>query len=96
MKPSLVDVLEAHLKFQYPSWVSKGVITAREWKQKNGTAFLPETVGRKLRELEDSKRIAVKDEGVSVAYKWLPEDMRARYIPKSMRLRGEENKLFTA
>lgn len=70
---------------QYPSWVAKGELTAIVWRNDDGTTFLPETVGRKCREAEELKRIAVKKVGKSVAYKWIPHEMRDRYIPTSMR-----------
>jgi len=88
----LVDKLVKHLSLQYPSWVAKGEITATQWRDEKGRTFLPETVGRKLREVEENKRIAVKKTGKSVSYKWLPHDLRDRYIPTSER-EGEE--LFT-
>lgn len=88
---SLVDKLVKHLYDQYPSWVSKGAITERQWKQDDGRTYLPETVGRKLREAEEDRRIAVKDNGVSVQYKWLPHDRRDKYIPTSLRT---DDKLF--
>lgn len=84
-KASLKDKLIKHLSLQYPSWVSKGELTAIQWKDDNGKTFLPETVGRKLREAEAESKIAVKDQGVSVQYKWIPHDMRKRYIPTSER-----------
>lgn len=85
-KASLKDKLVKHLSMQYPSWVAKGELTSIQWKDDNGKTFLPETVGRKLREAESDRRIAVKEKGVSVQYKWIPHEMRARYIPTSQRL----------
>jgi len=94
MKNSLIDQIVSHLQKQYPSWVAKGELTAIQWKDNKGRTYLPETVGRKCREAEELSRIAVKSQGVSVAYKWLPFERRASYIPKSSRLPGEEDKLF--
>jgi hypothetical protein len=87
----LIDKLVKDLSLTYPSWVAKGEITARQWKDDNGRTFLPETVGRKLREAEENRRIAVKKTGKSVSYKWLPFELRAKYIPTSER---EGDKLF--
>lgn len=84
-KARLIDKLVKFLLDQYPSWVSKGQITSIQWKDDNGKTFLPETVGRKLREAETLKRIAVKRRGPSVQYKWIPFEMRDRYIPTSER-----------
>lgn len=88
---SLVDKLVKHLSTQYPSWIAKGEITAIQWRDDKGHTFLPETVGRKLREAEEGRRIAVKKTGKSVSYKWIPHELRTRYIPTSVR---EGDKLF--
>lgn len=93
MKTPLIDKLVKHLSLQYPSWVAKGELTAIQWKDDNGKTFLPETVGRKLREAEQDHRIAVKDKGVSVQYKYLPVELRKKYIPTSVR---KDDKLFTS
>jgi hypothetical protein len=87
----LIDKLVKDLSLTYPSWVAKGEITARQWKDDKGHTFLPETVGRKLREAESLKRIAVKKTGKSVSYKWIPHDLRSKYVPVSDRL---DDKLF--
>ena len=73
------------------AWVSKGTLTAdMVWKHERGRSagkrYLPETVGRALRLLEEDSIIAVKDAGVSVQYKWIPHDVRGRYIPSSQRI----------
>lgn len=80
-------------------WVSKGVLTAdMVWKHpkgKNyGKRYLPETVGRALRSMEEQKIIAVRDSGISVEYKYLPPEYRKRYIPSSSRPSGMGHKLF--
>lgn len=92
-KASLKDKLVKHLSMQYPSWVAKGELTAIQWRDDRGKTFLPETVGRKLREAESDKRIAVKEKGVSVQYKWIPYELRAKYIPTSVR---KDDALFTS
>lgn len=71
-------------------WHPKGQLTAdMVWKHKRGrhtgVRFLPETVGRALRKLEEQSIIAVKGEGISVTYKWLPHEKRKSYIPYSQR-----------
>lgn len=81
-------------------WVPKGDLTAIEWKhvrgQNYGKRYLPETVGRALRGLEERSIIAVKACGISVQYKHIPVtgDLRRRYIPTSDRDKGAEGKLF--
>ena len=92
MKSPLIDKIVHHLFLQYPSWVAKGELTAIEWRNNDGTIALPETVGRKCREAEELKQIAVKKVGKSVAYKWIPHEMRELYIPTSIRV--EPNILF--
>ena len=75
------------------TWTPKGQILAQRWQnQKDFTYYLPSTTDRKLRELESESVIAVKDDNKSVVYKWIPHDMRPRYIPKSDR---KDEKLFT-
>jgi hypothetical protein len=90
---ALVDKLVKDLSLAYPAWVAKGEITARQWKDEKGHTFLPETVGRKLREAEEDRRIAVKKTGKSVSYKWIPHELRKKYIPTSERT---GDKLFTS
>lgn len=80
-------------------WLSKGALTADiEWKHQRGrnygARYLPETVGRALRHLEESSIIAVKDDGISVQYKWIPVKYRGCYIPYSQRPNYEKNILF--
>ena len=78
-------------------WCSKGTLTAdmvwrHERGRRAGVRYLPETVGRSLRSLEEDSVIAVKDDGISVQYKWIPHELRAKYIPSSVRT---GTKLFT-
>lgn len=80
-------------------WVAKGTLTAdMVWRHNigkhYGKRYLPETVGRALRSLEEASIIAVKDQGISVCYKWIPPELRKRYIPGSQRLKGKEHILF--
>ena len=82
------------------TWFPKGTLTADiVWKHNSGNSYgkryLPETVGRALRALEEQAVIAVKPDGISVQYKWIPHEMRSRYLPQSMRARGKETVLFT-
>lgn len=78
-------------------WHAKGKLTAdMVWKHKRGrnagVRYLPETVGRALRALEENKVVAVKADGISVQYKWLPVERRKAYIPVSQR--KNKDKLF--
>lgn len=89
MKNSLIDQLIAHLHRQYEQgiggWVAKGELTSVQWRDKKGKTYLPETVGRTLRDAEVAKYIAVRPRGVSVEYKWIPHERRVRYITTSER-----------
>lgn len=87
--------------FEHGDWVPKGDITAIEWThlsgKSRGARYLPETVGRALRHLEEQHLIAVKPCGISVQYKYIPIDgrrLRERYIPTSARPKGKEDVLF--
>lgn len=79
-------------------WVPKGDITALEWRHTSGRSigsrYLPDTVGRTLRHLEEAKIIAVKPCGISVQYRYLPEEWRKDYMPVSCRPKGKEETLF--
>lgn len=84
----------------HKEWFAKGTLTAdMTWKHDRGAKnygkrYLPETVGRALRHLEEMSVIAVKDDGISVQYKWIPTEMRARYIPWSRRPDDRKKILF--
>ena len=96
---TLANQLKAWLAQNW-EWHPKGKLTAdMVWKHTHGKSYgkryLPETVGRALRSLEEHSLIAVKDLGISVQYKWLPLERRASYIPSSQR--GEHtDKLFNS
>lgn len=86
--------LKQHLRAN-GNWVSKGTLTADiVWKHpkgKNyGKRYLPETVGRCLRSMEEDKLVAVQGDGISVKYRYIPEEFRGRYIPSSQRKNKEE------
>ena len=70
-------------------WKPKGMLTdTMEWfyyEKGIRKKYLAETIGRKLRELEEDGIIAVKDDGVSVQYKYLPQEIKSRYIRYSER-----------
>ncbi len=81
--------LKLHLQSK-ACWVSKGTLTAdKVWKHDTGKnafkRYLPETVGRCLRSMEEDKILAVRDEGVSVEYRFIPFEHRHKYIPWSQR-----------
>lgn len=95
---TLQDQLRSYLQKNW-AWHSKGTLTANmEWRHARGKHFgvryLPETVGRALRLLEESSVIAVKDDGISVQYKWLPPEKRASYKPWSTRPNHDKQTLF--
>lgn len=90
--------IKTYLFERKDEWVPKGDITAVNFYHENGKSrgakYLPETVGRALRTLEEQKIIAVKPCGISVQYKYLPIERRGTYIPTSARPKGSETVLF--
>jgi len=85
----LPNQLVGHLS-RTKDWCSKGTLTAdMVWRHERGRnsekRYLPETVGRALRSLEEDSIIAVKPDHISVQYKWIPPELRGRYIPSSVR-----------
>lgn len=93
MKKSLKEDLIRYLAHNLV-WHSKGAVTAVAWRYPDGRTYLPETVGRKLREAESESRIAVRENGISVEYKFLPVERRSTYIPWSSRTEGKKDILF--
>lgn len=79
------------------AWVHKGRLTAdMVWHNKTGmrygARYMPETVGRALRHLEEERHIAVKEDGISIAYKALYSPWKEKYIPFSERT--DKSKIF--
>lgn len=97
MKLALKDVLVRYMA-SHNEWRSKFHITDEmTWKyiEKGMTKeYLSETVGRKCRELESENRLAVRDKGASIEYRFLPPERRKSYIPWSMRDSDKKNVLF--
>jgi len=90
LKPQLI----AYLRDK--DWTPKGDITRhtfKGWSKGQVTYFLPETVGRALRSLEVDSIVAVKYIGKNTLYKFIPEDLRSRYITSNERV---GDKLFKA
>lgn len=85
MKESLINQLVKHLFDHKDEWHAKGNLLLREWRDKRGTRYMADTVSRKLREAEENSLIAVKYDGRTTLYKWLPHERRASYIPTSER-----------
>ena len=80
---------------QNQDWFHKGDLLSRKWVNlKKGGHYMPSTVDRELRKLEECKIIAVKKPTGSDEYKWLPHYMRERYIPTSERV--EDGVIFKA
>lgn len=88
MNKSLKIRLVAYLKSKN-EWIPKGYITdTLEWhyyEKGIKKKYLAETIGRKLREAESESLIAVKPDGVSEQYKFLPNELKSRYINYSLR-----------
>lgn len=95
MKHSLKEEIVKYLSITY-RWHPKGELTDyMKWtyiEKGIEKTYLSETVGRKLREAESEGRIAVKDDGISVQYKFLPVERRSLYITYSNRI--DKNKIF--
>lgn len=86
------EQLTAYL-FKNQEWIAKGALTEMKWYHTNSPkTYLPESVGRELRDMEVESIIGVKDDGVSVQYKYLPKTHRQSYIPTSMR--WDKDQLF--
>jgi hypothetical protein len=62
--------------------------------QKDGSTYIPDTVGRTLRLMQESRVIAVRYEGKNTVYKFLPLYRRHDYIPLDEREAGKEHILF--
>lgn len=81
-----------------PTWFPKAVLTdTMKWQYEEGHKIktaMADTVSRKLRLAEEAKRIAVKPDGKSVQYRFLPLDKRSMYIPTSERLEGRQDTIF--
>lgn len=88
---SLEDKL-VHWLMRQEKWIAKGEITRIVWKDDRYIPYIPETVGRALRTAETKKRIAVRYSGKNTEYRWLPHELRKRYIPASER--DEKNKFL--
>lgn len=74
--------------------VSPDMTDGMVWKnQRTFKKYTSQTVGRQLRKLERSKILAGKDYGKTVQYKFIPEHLRSKYIPKS--LRKDKDVLFS-
>ncbi len=86
---------------EHHDWYPKPVLLEMVWKdQKTFKKYTAETVGRKLRGLENGEEsrdgssvIAGKPYGKTVQYKYIPNELRRRYIPISER-KGDA--LFTS
>ncbi len=66
-------------------WIPKPTILNMTWKYPDGRVYMQNTVDRALRFAEEESRIAVKDYGVTIQYKFIPPLMRIKYIPWSTR-----------
>lgn len=84
-KSSLGNKITKYLFDNKDSWIPKGELQRREWRNDNGTLYISDTVGRALRSEEEKSHIAVKYEGKNTLYKWLPYERRDTYIPTSRR-----------
>lgn len=75
-----------------PNWFPKGELLNMIWKYPDGRSYMSETVGHNARIAEEESRIARKDDGISCKYKFLPPELRSKYIPYSQRI--DKNILF--
>jgi len=82
---------------QQGKWMHKGDIEKVQFFHKDGrTPYLVDTVARTLRILESEKLIAQKPDnnGKSILYKFLPEQLKDKYIPYSERPNHLKDKIF--
>ena len=90
--PSTLSQQLLHYLMERNDWIPSPQITDDiKWKnQRTFKYYTSPTVQRELRSLENGElgesKIAVKKWNKSVAYRYIPPDMRKRYIPKSERL----------
>lgn len=90
----LKDQLISYL-FNKKEWVHKGEILDKKWYYTNcNKTFMQNTIDRELRRAEEESKIAVKKDPIHKGnmYKYLPKEIRERYIPTS--LRTDKNILF--
>lgn len=97
MKLALKDILVRYMA-SHNEWRSKyHICQEMEWKyEEKGTMkiAMADTISRKLRECEEEKRLARKDDGKSCQYKFLIPEKRKLYIPWSERPNDRKNILF--
>ena len=72
---SLILQLKEYLKAD-GGWIAKGQLEIIEWRSKKGTRYIPENVGRRLRELAADGILEVQGAGKSVEYRWKPQIKR--------------------
>lgn len=97
MKTILKEQLIKYLAINH-DWHAKGHLTdTLKWQYLESGEIktaMADTISRKLREAEEEKRIARKDLGKSCQYKFLPPDIRDKYICWSDRSNDKKDILF--
>lgn len=90
MRDGLPTLLTHYLR-QSGEWKAKNSLTQMVWKYEDGSGrvYGADLVSRKLRNIEEDGVIAVKHVRGHSHYKYVPDYLRALYIPVSERT-GEE------
>jgi hypothetical protein len=87
--PTLHESLTKHFRDNRNDWIPSAVIQRMLWRDSNGYIATAANITRRLRELEEMKRIAVKYEGAKrhALYKYLPSNLAPNYRTTSERER---------
>lgn len=84
---TLKENIEAYCRERPQLWIHSDELQRHPFIDRQGSVVTPGTIGRKLRELETEKVLAVKHDGSrgSALYRWIPNSYRYKYIPYSER-----------
>ena len=93
---TLRDRLLFFFKRNPDAWFRKGSIITRRWKNSEGGYYMPDTVGRELRRMENDKLVAAryKEGEKGVSYRLLKEEERENYVLTKNREGGKKSRMF--
>lgn len=81
LKEDLIRFLARHDEW----WPKVTLMESIVWRQPNGKIYMKSNVDRQLRIAQKERRIAVKQLGNTLQYKFIPTNLREIYIPFSER-----------